>query len=58
MIKNLSANAEVVGLIHESGRPPGERNGTSLQYSCLGDPRDTGAWQATVHGIAKESDVT
>ena len=33
-------------------------NGNPLQYSCLGNPMDTGAWQATVHGVAKESDVT
>ena len=36
----------------------GEGNGDPLQYSCLGNPMDRGAWQATVHGVAKESDVT
>ena len=36
-----------------SGRSPGEGNGNSLQYSCLGNPMDRGAWQATVYGIAK-----
>ena len=35
------------------GRSPGEGNGISLQYSCLGIPMDRGAWQATVHGVAK-----
>ena len=33
--------------------PPGEGNGNPLQYSCLGNPTDTGACQATVHGVAK-----
>ena len=32
---------------------PGEGNGNVLQYSCLGNPMDRGAWQATVHGVAK-----
>ena len=36
-----------------SGRSPGERNGNPLQYSCLGNPMDRGAWRATVHGVAK-----
>ena len=40
-----------------SGRTPGEGNGNPLQYSCLGNPMDRGAWQATVHGIAKELDM-
>ena len=40
------------------GKSPGERNGNPLQYSCLGDPMDRGACQATVHGVAKESDMT
>ena len=41
------------GLIPESGRSPGEGNGSPLQYSCLEKPMDRGAWQATVHGVAK-----
>ena len=36
---------------------PGEGNGNSTQYSCLGNPTDRGAWGATVHGVAKESDM-
>ena len=36
-----------------SGRSPGEVNGNSLQYSCLGNPMDREDWQATVHGVAK-----
>ena len=46
------------GSIPGSGRSPGEGNGNSLQYSCLGNPMDVGAWQATVHGVAKELDST
>jgi len=38
------------GPIPESRRPPGEGNGNPLQYSCLENPMDRGAWQATVHG--------
>ena len=45
------------GLIPESGRPPGKGNGNPLQYSCLENPMDIGAWQATVHGLA-ELDMT
>ena len=37
---------------------PGGGNGNPLQYSCLGNPMDRGAWRATVHGVAKESDMT
>ena len=37
---------------------PGEGNGNPLQYSCLGNPMDRGAWQAIVHGVAKELDMT
>ena len=36
-----------------SGRSPGEGNGSPLQYSCLENPMDKGAWLATVHGVAK-----
>ena len=39
-------------------RSPGEGNGNPLQYSCLGNPKDRRVWQATVYGVAKESDMT
>ena len=41
------------GSIPGSGRSPGEGNGNPLQYSCLENPMDRGAWWATVHGVAK-----
>ena len=47
-----------VGSVPGSGRSPGEGNGNPLQYSFLGNPMDRGAWQATVHGTTKESDMT
>ena len=40
-------------MIPVSGRSPGEGNGNPLQYSCLKNPMDRGAWQATVHGVAR-----
>ena len=46
-------NEEDLGAILELGRSPGEGNGNPLQYSCLEYPMDGGAWQATVHGVAK-----
>ena len=46
-----------VGLIPRSGRCPREENGNPLQYSCLGNPMDRGAWQATVHGVTKSQTV-
>ena len=42
-----------MGLIPGSGRSPGEGNGNPLQYSCLENPMDRGAWWAAVHGVAK-----
>ena len=42
-----------LGSIPGSGRPPGEGNGNALQYSCLENPMDRGAWWATVHGVTK-----
>ena len=53
-----TCNAGDAGSIPGSGRSPGEGNDNPLQYSCLGNPMDRGAWQATVHGITKESDMT
>ena len=58
LIKNLPASAGDVGFIPGLGRSPGEGNGNPLQYSCLANPMDRGAWRATVHKITKESDTT
>ena len=58
MVKNLPANAGDPGLIPASGRSPGEGNGNSLQDSRLGNPMGSGAWQAAVYGVTKESDMT
>ena len=54
MVKNLPANARDLGLIPGSERSPGEENGNPLQYSCLGNPMERGAWQVTVYGVTKE----
>ena len=59
VVKNLPANAgdtcnvRDTGLIPGSGRSPGGGHGNPLQYSCLENPMDRGAWRATVHGVAK-----
>ena len=53
VVKNLPVNAGQLGLIPGSGRPPGGGNGHPLQYSCLENPMDGGAWWASVHGVAK-----
>ena len=58
VVKNPPANARDSGLILGSGKCPGEGNGNPLQCSCLGNPMDGGAWQARVHGVAKEEDTT
>ena len=58
MAKNSPVNAGDVGSIPGSGRSPGEGNGNPFQYSCLGNPMDREAWQATVHVVVKESDTT
>ena len=58
VVKNPPANAGDVGSIPVSGRSPGEGNGNPLQYSCLENPMDRGALQATVHGVTEESDRT
>ena len=47
-----------MSLIPGLGRSPGVENSNPLQYSCLENPRDRGAWWATVHGVTKESDRT
>ena len=53
VVKTPSANAGEVGLISGLGRSTGDGNGNPLQYSCLENSMDRGAWQATVHGITK-----
>ena len=53
VVKNLPANAGDVGSIPGLGRSPGGGNGNPLQYFCLGNPMDRGAWQAIVHGVTK-----
>ena len=59
VVKNPSANAGDSGLILGLGRFPGEGNCNQLQYSCLGNLMDRGAWQqATVIGVTEESDKT
>ena len=58
MLKNQPANGGDASEIPGWGRSLGEGTGNALQYSCLGNPKDSGAWQATVHGVAKESDMT
>ena len=62
VVKNSPASAGDTGSIPGTGRSPGEGNGNPLQYSCLENPVDGGAWWATVHGVAKSwtrlSDLT
>ena len=56
MVKNLSTNVGDTGdagSIPGSGRSPGGGRGDPLQYSCLENPMDKGAWWATIHGVAK-----
>ena len=56
MVKNLPASVGDVrdpGSVPGSGRSPGGGHGNSLEYSCLENPMDRGAWWATVHGVAK-----
>ena len=52
-VKASACNAGDLGSIPGSGRSPEEGNGNPLQYSCLENPMDVGAWWATVHGVAK-----
>ena len=51
--KGSACNAGDLGLIPESGRSPGEWDGNPLQYSCLENSLDRGAWWDTVHGVTK-----
>ena len=52
-VKNPPANAGDIGLIPGSGRSPGEVNGNRLQYSCLENSKDRGAWWTTVYVVVK-----
>ena len=58
MLKNLPANAGDLDSVLGLGRSPEKRNDIPLQYSCLGNSMGRGAWQVTVHGVAKELDMT
>ena len=51
--KESACNKGDLSLIPGSGRSPGEGNGNPLQYSCLGNRMDKGAWWTTVHGVTK-----
>ena len=51
--KESACNTGDMGSIPELGKSPEERNGNLLQYSCLENPMDRGAWWATVHGVTK-----
>ena len=53
VVKNLLAKAGDSGSVSGLGRSHGEGNGNPLQYSCLENPMDRGAWWATVHGVSK-----
>ena len=55
VVKKFSCDSGNLGLIPELGRSPGEGNDNPLQYSCLENPMDRGAWRAIVHGVTKES---
>ena len=58
VVNNLTANAGDEGSIPGSERSLRKGNGNPHQYSCLGNPMDTGSWGATVHGVAEELDMT
>ena len=57
MVRNLPVSAGDAGSIPGTGRFPEEGNGNPLQYSCLENSMDRGAWQATIDGVT-ESDMT
>jgi len=56
--KESACNAGGLDLIPRSGRSPGEGNGNPLQYSCLKNSMDRGAWWVIFHEVLKESDTT
>ena len=53
VMQETGCDAGDLGLIPGLGRSPGEGNGNPLQYSCLENPMDGGAWWATVHGVTR-----
>ena len=53
LVKNLPVVQETWLQVPGSGRSPGKGNGNPVQYSCLENPTDRGAWQATVHGVTR-----
>ena len=57
-VKHPPDKAGDADLIPGLGRSLGEGSGNPLQYSCLGNPMDKGAWQALVYGVAKKSDIS
>ena len=57
MVRNQPAITGDTGLIPGSERSPREGTDNELQSSCLRNPMDRGAWQATIHGVAKKSDL-
>ena len=57
-VKAYACNAGDLDLIPGSERSPGKGNGNPLQYSCLGNPIDRGAWWATVHAVTIVFDTT
>ena len=57
-LKNLPVSSGDMGPVPGLGRPPGEGNDNPLQYSCLENPKDRGAWWAIVHAVMKELDMT
>ena len=58
VVKNSPSSIGDVGSTLGLGRSLREGNGNPIQYSCLGNPMDREAWQATGHGVVKESDIT
>ena len=57
VIKNPPINAGDEGLIPGSGRSPRVRNSNPLQYSCLGNTMDRGAWWAAIHGVVQSDNL-
>ena len=58
VVKDSPAGRRDMGWIPGSGRSPGGGTGNPLQYSCLENPMDRGAWQAAVHGVTKSHNMT